>query len=453
MMELLEAQRAHFQRGATRPVAARIESLKKLQNAIRRYESELLRALGQDLGKTPEEGYMTELGIVYSELKDALRHVRRWSRTRTRLPSAAQMPGHGRVLRDPYGVVLILAPWNYPVQLTLVPLIAAIAAGNCAVLRPSSSAPKTAQVLAAVVRDSFLPEHVSIALGDTGTARALTALPFDKIFFTGSPSVGREVMRAAAQNLVPVTLELGGKSPAIIAADADIKLAARRIVFGKFVNAGQTCVAPDYVLVAKSVENTLLAALVSEIKRQYGDEPVMSPDLPRIVNDRHFDRLSALLEGGRLICGGQTHGRQRKIAPTVLTGVGEDDPVMQEEIFGPILPVLPFRTMEDALAFVRARPAPLAFYLFTEDKDAARHVMRDMVFGGGCVNDCVLHLANARLPFGGVGQSGMGAYHGRAGFDCFSREKSILVSSTRFDIPLRYAPRKGRLQAFRRLMR
>lgn len=453
MREILETQRAHFHRGATRPIAARIEALKKLQNALKRHEAELLRALDQDLGKTAEEGFMTEVGVVHSELRDAMRHLRLRARPRLVRPSLAQMPGYGRVLRDPYGVVLILSPWNYPAQLALVPLIAAVAAGNCAVLRPSTSAPKTAQALAVIVRDSFLPEHVTLSLCDTRMARDLTALPFDKIFFTGSPAVGREVMRAAAENLVPVTLELGGKSPVVVAADADIPLAARRIVFGKFLNAGQTCVAPDYVLVAKSAENALLSALQAEIKRQYGDDPIMSPDLPRIVNDRHFERLSALLADARIVCGGQTHGRQRKIAPTVLTNVAEDGPVMREEIFGPILPVLPFRTMEDALNFVRARPSPLAFYLFTADTGAARRVMRDMAFGGGCVNDCVMHLASTRLPFGGVGQSGMGAYHGRAGFQCFSREKSVLVSSTRADISLRYAPRKGRLHFLRRVLR
>ncbi len=453
MRETVRRLAAYYESGQTRSPAARIEALKKLQNALRRHEAALLRALEQDLGKSAEEAYMTEIGFVYAELRHAIHHLRGWSHPRFALASVAQMPARGRVLRDPYGVALILAPWNYPLQLSLAPLIAAVAAGNCAVLRPSSQAPKTAEAMAAVLRESFRPEHVTLSLGDSRAASALLALPFDKIFFTGSPAVGREVMRAASERLIPVTLELGGKSPVIVAADADIPLAARRIVFGKFLNAGQTCVAPDYVLVAKSIENALLTSLCAEIARQYGASPLESPDLPTIVSSRHFDRLTGLMEGGRLICGGQTDARLRKIAPTVLTGVSPDAPVMQEEIFGPILPVLTFRTMEDALTMVRARPAPLALYLFTQDKDAARRVMRDLPFGGGCVNDCVVHLASARLPFGGVGQSGMGSYHGRAGFDCFSREKSVLIASERFDVPVRYAPRKGKLGLLRRIMK
>lgn len=453
MDEILRKLQAFYWGGQPRTPDFRIESLKKLQHVLKRREDELLRAIAADMNKPAEEAYMTEIGIVYSELRDALRHLRRRSRARLTLPSIAQLPGHGRVLRDPYGVVLILAPWNYPIQLTLVPLIAAVAAGNCAVVRPSSSAPKTAQVLSAIVGESFRADHVDVVLGDTGAARALTALPFDKIFFTGSPAVGREVMRAASANLVPVTLELGGKSPVIVSSDADIKLAARRIVWGKCINAGQTCVAPDYVLVHRTVENALLEALRGEIVRQYGDDPAHNDDLTAIINTRHFDRLSGMLGAGRLICGGQTDARTRKIAPTVLSNVPEDDPLMQDEIFGPILPVLSFDTMEDALVRVRSLPKPLALYYFTSDKDAARRVMRDMAFGGGCVNDCVLHLANTRLPFGGVGNSGMGSYHGKYGHTCFTRDKGVFVASTRMDVPVRYAPWKGKLKLLRIVMK
>lgn len=453
MDKLLRAQKRFYRGGQPRQWATRKAALQKLQATLNRREGKLLRALAADLDKSPEEALMTELGIVHGELRDALRNMRRWGRARRRLPSMAQLPGHGRVLRDPCGVVLILAPWNYPVQLTLVPLIAAIAAGNCAVVRPSSSAPRTAEALADIIAESFAPEHVSVVLGDSGVASTLTAMPFDKIFFTGSPSVGREVMRAASEHLVPVTLELGGKSPVIVAADADIPLAARRIVWGKGLNAGQTCVAPDYVLVHQKAENALLTALRAEIKRQYGPAPERSPDMTAIVNDRHFQRLAGMLGAGRLICGGQTDPQRRKIALTVLTDVAEDHPLMREEIFGPILPVIRFQTMEEALAHVRGRPAPLAFYLFTSDKDAARRVMRDTAFGGGCVNDCVLQLTNVRLPFGGVGNSGMGAYHGRYGYECFTREKGIFVASTRVDVPVRYAPMKGKLKLLRRILR
>ena len=453
MMETLHAQRAHYLSGATRDPLFRIEALRKLQISLRRHEAALLAALKADLGKSPEEAYMTELGVIYGELRHAIRRLRAWSRPRYVPPSIGQFPGYGRILRDPYGVVLILSPWNYPAQLSLVPLISAVAAGNCAILRPSSLAPKTAAVLDAVLRESFTPTHAALILGDRDTARRLTALPFDKIFFTGSPAAAREVMAAASRNLVPVTLELGGKSPVIVAADADIRLASRRVIWGKCLNAGQTCVAPDYVLVQKSMENALLEALRQEIHAQFGQDPVSSPDLPSIINRGHYERLEGLLQGGRLICGGQSDPLRLKIAPTVLAGIGEGDPVMQEEIFGPILPVLPFLTMEDAIKSVRSRPAPLALYLFTSDRDAARRVTRDLAFGGGCVNDCVMQMASHRLPFGGVGESGMGAYHGRAGFACFTREKSVFVGSGSVDIPLRYAPRKGRLGVFKKVLR
>ncbi|MCL1964213.1 MAG: aldehyde dehydrogenase family protein [Firmicutes bacterium] len=452
MKELLDMQRTHYASGATRRPEVCVEALKKLQISLRKHEAGLLRALEADLGKSPEEGYMTELGATYGELRYAIRHARAWLRPRLVPPSMGQFPGFGRVFRDPYGVALILSPWNYPALLSLVPVIAAVATGNCAVLRPSSEAPKTAECLDAILRESFTPQHVSMVLGDTGVARRLTALPFDKIFFTGSAAAGREIMAAASQNLVPVTLELGGKSPVIVAADADIRLASRRIIWAKCLNAGQTCVAPDYVLVQKDVESALLEALRLQIEAQFGSDPLESPDLPPIVNRRHFERLEALLRDGRLICGGQADARTRKIAPTVLTGIDNQDPVMREEIFGPILPVLPFLSMEDAIKSVRSRPAPLALYLFTADKDAARHVTRDVAFGGGCVNDCAMHLAGPRLPFGGVGESGMGAYHGRAGFACFTREKPVFVASTAVDIPLRYAPRKGRLPVLKRML-
>ncbi|MDL2317597.1 aldehyde dehydrogenase [Eubacteriales bacterium OttesenSCG-928-A19] len=453
MRNLLEQHRAYYRSGNTRDARMRVEALRKLQTTMKRRETALLRAIAADLSKAPEEAYMMELGIVYSELRYAIRHLRRWGRPRFALPSIGQLPGHGRVLRDPYGVVLILAPWNYPIQLTLVPLIAAVAAGNCAVVRPSSSAPRTAKVIAAILEESFTSGHVSAVLGESSVAAELTALPFDKIFFTGSPSVGREVMRAASANLVPVSLELGGKSPAVVAADANIKLAARRIVWGKFVNAGQTCVAPDYVLVNRKVEKQLLEAMRDEVARQYGRDPVHNPDLAAIVSDRHFARLSNMLGDGRLVCGGQTDPDTRKIAPTILTGVAEDDPLMRDEIFGPILPVITFKTMEEAMTSVRSRPHPLAFYLFTEDQDAARRVMRDMTFGGGCVNDTVLHVASNRLPFGGVGNSGMGVYHGKYGYECFSREKGIFMASTRMDVPVRYPPWQGKMKILKQIMK
>lgn len=447
MDKLFAAQRAFYRTAATRPVAHRIMALKRLRQALARHEEDLLRALAEDLGKSPEEAFMTELGMLYASLRHTLRHVRRWATPRLALPSLGQLPASARVLRDPFGVCLVLSPWNYPLYLSLAPVIAAVAAGNCAILRPSSQAPKVAETLARVVAEAFDPAHVTVALGDANAAGELLNLPFDKIFFTGSPAVGRRVMRAAAEHLSPVTLELGGKSPAIVASDADIPLAARRIVFGKLLNAGQTCVAPDYVLAAEGIAQKLADAMRAEIRRQLGEHPLQSPDLSRIIGKKHFDRLLALAPSA------ENDPNTLKIAPTLLPNAREDDPVMREEIFGPILPILTFRTMEEALASVRRRPHPLAFYLFTSDRDAGLRVLRDMAFGGGCLNDCVMHLAGEGLPFGGVGESGMGAYHGKAGFDCFSREKSVLLSSRRVDAPFRYAPRKGRMKLLRLFFR
>lgn len=451
MQRLLDAQRAYYHEGDMRVSAARVEALKKLQTSIKRHEGRVLRALATDLGRAPEEAFMTEVGTVYAELTHALRRLKSWSRPRLVLPSRAQMHGYGQILREPYGVVLILSPWSSPFQMTVIPLIEAVAAGNCAVLRSSSNAPKTAAVLSGIIQESFRPVHVAMARCETDTAQTLWSMPFDKIFFAGSASVGHKVLQTASERLTPVTLALGGKCPAIVAADADITLAARRIVWAKCLGSGQSCVAPDYVLVAKRVENTFLQALHDQITAQYGQDPVHNHDLAAIVGDSHFERLTRLLQDGRLICGGQTDPQKSKIAPTVLTGVKDTDPVMQEEIFGPILPVLSFRTMEEALSRVRARPTPPALYLFTSDKAASRRVMRDAEFGGGCVNDCVQQMAVTRLPFGGAKESGMGTYLGKAGFECFSRPKPVFVASARMDPSLRYAPRKGKLPRLKRL--
>ncbi len=453
MIETLNLQRAFFQSGATADITMRKTALRLLKETIVRHEAGLIDALRADLGKSAEEAYITEIGFVLGEIGFALKRLSLWALPRPAVPSLAQLPGRAAVYREPYGVALILSPWKYPFQLALAPLAAAVAAGNCAVLRPSSAAPKTAAMLSKIVAESFRPEHVTVAGGGADTASALTRLPFDKIFFTGSPAVGREVLRAAAENLVPATLELGGKCPAIVAADADIALAARRIVFAKCLNAGQTCVAPDYVLVARPAEAALLAALAAQIAAQFGAEPLDSPDLGAIIDERRFDRLVGLLGEGSAFCGGRYERAVRKIAPTVLTGVPDDSPVMREEIFGPILPVRAYATAEEAMAFVRAQPKPLSLYLFTADMASARRVMRDAAFGGGCVNDCAMHLTNPRLPFGGVGESGMGAYHGKAGFQCFSREKAVLYASRKVDPAIRYAPRAGRLSLFKRMMR
>ena len=437
---LLGRQRAYFAGGGTLPVPARIRALERLEQALLAHEEDLYQALRADLGKSRTESYLCEVGLTLSELRYVRRHVKAWSRRRPALPSLAQLPGRCFLQPEPYGVVLILSPWNYPVLLTLEPLIGALAAGNCAVVKPSAYSPNTSAVLSALIEEALPQEHATVIQGGRQENQALLGQKFDYIFFTGSVSVGREVMAQAATHLTPVTLELGGKSPCIVDGTADLALAARRIVFGKFLNCGQTCVAPDYLLVQREKKDALLAQIAREIARMYGEHPLESPDYGKIINEKHFRRLLGLLDSDKLVLGGERDPAALRIAPTILDNVTGEDPVMQEEIFGPILPVLPVDSLEEAIAFVRERPRPLALYLFTSSREAERRVFSQLSFGGGCVNDTILHLASSRLPFGGVGDSGMGAYHGKYSFFTFSHEKGILKTSTRLDVPLRYPP-------------
>ena len=437
---MLEDQRAYFASGQTLPVQARIQALDNLERAILHHENALYQALQMDLGKSRTEAYLCEVSLTLSELRYVRKHVKRWS-GRQWVPSAlAQLPGRCFTMQEPYGVVLILSPWNYPVLLTLEPLIGAVAAGNCAVVKPSAYSPHVSAVLAALLGEAFPPEYAAVVEGGRRENQSLLSQKFDYIFFTGSVAVGREVMAKAAAHLTPVTLELGGKSPCIVDETADLDTAARRIVFGKFLNCGQTCVAPDYLLVQRNVTQTLIENISREITRMYGKHPLENPDYGKIINQKHFDRLLGLLDQSKLVLGGESDPSSLRIAPSVLDGVTEEDPVMQEEIFGPILPVLTVDSMDQAIAFVRDRPRPLALYLFTSDWEVERRVLGALSFGGGCVNDTILHLASPRLPFGGVGDSGMGAYHGRESFRTFSHQKSILKTPVRFDMPLRYPP-------------
>ena len=437
---LLGRQRAYFAGGGTLPVPARIRALERLEQALLAHEEDLYQALRADLGKSRTESYLCEVGLTLSELRYVRRHVKAWSRRRPALPSLAQLPGRCFLQPEPYGVVLILSPWNYPVLLTLEPLIGALAAGNCAVVKPSAYSPNTSAVLSALIEEALPQEHAAVIQGGRQENQALLGQKFDYIFFTGSVSVGQEVMAQAATHLTPVTLELGGKSPCIVDGTADLALAARRIVFGKFLNCGQTCVAPDYLLVQREKKDALLAQIAREIARMYGEHPLESPDYGKIINEKHFRRLLGLLDSDKLVLGGERDPAALRIAPTILDNVTGEDPVMQEEIFGPILPVLPVDSLEEAIAFVRERPRPLALYLFTSSREAERRVFSQLSFGGGCVNDTILHLASSHLPFGGVGDSGMGAYHGKYSFLTFSHEKGILKTSTRLDVPLRYPP-------------
>ncbi len=438
--DLFEAQKDFFLSHETRDLRFRREALKRLREAILEWEPRLADALKADLGKGATEAYMSEIGMVLAGLSDTLSHLRRWSRPKRVAAPLAQFPSSCEVIPEPYGVALIVSPWNYPVLLGLDPLVAAIAAGNCAILKPSELAPATSAVLAKMIEATFPQEFVAVVEGGVDESNELLALPFDTIFFTGSPAVGRIVMSAAARNLTPVTLELGGKSPCIIDETADIKLAARRIAFGKILNAGQTCVAPDYVLIEKSRKDEFIAAYERAVYHMLGENPLSNAELPRIVNQRHFVRIMGLMRGATAAVGGQGDAETLRIAPTLLTDITPDSPCMQEEIFGPVLPVLTYTKLAEAEAFVLSRPKPLACYIFSKNRRHIARLKNNLSFGGGCVNDTIVHLAVAGMPFGGVGNSGMGAYHGHAGFRAFSHDKSVLRKANWLDLPFRYQP-------------
>ncbi len=441
--QIVSLQRAWYNTGATRNLSLRITFLRRLRERIILCRKNIQDALYEDLGKSPEESYMTEIGMALSEVSWMLEHLKGLARPSPVRTPLAQFPAVSWVEPSPLGVVLVMSPWNYPFLLSMAPLIDAIAAGNTVVLKPSSYAPRTAEVIRKLMEECFPAELVATVLGGRAANEAVLEEKFDHIFFTGSQPVGRIVMEKAARHLTPVTLELGGKSPCIVERTANIPLAARRIVFGKFLNAGQTCVAPDYILCDEAVREPLIEALREEIWRQYGFCPVTTPDYGRIVNTKHYFRLLGLLKGLRAeqyVVGGFASYEDQKIEPTVLDGVTWDDRIMQEEIFGPLLPILAYRDLDAALEEIERRPHPLAFYIFTENRALGRKVLRRCSFGGGCLNDVVIHLATSEMPFGGVGESGMGAYHGRAGFLNFSHLKSIVDKKTWLDLPIRYQP-------------
>ncbi len=438
--EILEHQRHFFESGATLPVAFRITALRRLRDAVRRHEQEIAEALRADLGKSDYESFMCEIGLVLSELSYLIRHTRRFAARRRVHTPLAQFAAVSYKQPTPYGNTLIMSPWNYPFLLTIDPLADAIAAGNTALVKPSAYSPATSAVIARLLEECFDPDHVAVVTGGRKENAALLEQKFDFIFFTGSQNVGKEVLRHAAERLTPAVLELGGKSPCIVDETAKLELAAKRIVFGKYLNCGQTCVAPDYILCAASVKDKLVEALCREIRRQYGEEPLKNPDYGKIVNQKHFDRLCGLMEGTPAAIGGQSNPDTLQIAPTVLDGAGWEDPVMQEEIFGPILPVLTFERFEEIFPLLAQRPRPLALYLFSEDRGRIRQVTERCRYGGGCINDTIIHLATSEMGFGGVGESGMGAYHGKIGFNAFSHEKSIVDKKTWMDLSMRYQP-------------
>lgn len=441
-----------YHSGATLEADFRRGQLEALRRAVKKREAQLTEALQADLGKAPFEAYATEIGMVYEEIALALKHLNRWMRDRRMPTPISQFPARSCIHYEPYGTALIIAPWNYPVQLSLSPLVGALAAGNAALVKPSEHAPAVAQVLEAVIGDMASPAAACMQGGREET-QALLKQPFDLIFFTGSVEVGKAVMAAAAQNLTPVVLELGGKSPCILAPDADLPLAARRIAWGKWLNAGQTCVAPDYVLCPKDKVEETAERLRQAAVRQFGPQPLESGDYPRIINEKHFDRLTRLIKASDVIWGGESDRERLRIGPTVIAA-GWDSPVMEEEIFGPLLPVVAYDRLEEALDQVRLRPRPLALYFFTGSRPLARRVMRSVSFGGGCVNDTVVHLVNPHLPFGGVGSSGMGCYHGRHSFEAFSHKKAIMTRGAWLDLPVRYPPYHEKAErVVRRLMK
>lgn len=437
---LLNAQRAYFETGATLPTPARKMALKALYQAIAEREEAICAALREDLGKSRSESYLCEIGLVKSEISYLIRRAAGFAREKRVRTPLAQYVSRSYVKPSPYGCVLIISPWNYPFLLSMEPLADALAAGNTVILKPSAYSPRTTAVLKELVEACFPPEHVAVVSGGREENTELLGLDFDYIFFTGSQPVGREVLRRAAERLIPVTLELGGKSPCVVDGTADIPLAARRIVFGKLVNCGQTCVAPDFIFCDAGVKDRLVEELKKQIALQYGERPLENDNYGKIVNRKHYDRLLRLLDREKLIFGGETDEDALRIAPALLDGVDWDDPVMGEEIFGPILPILTYRSDSEAIRRIRSRPKPLALYIFSADRRNIRRWTSEVSFGGGCVNDTLIHLATSEMGFGGVGQSGMGAYHGKRGFETFSHYKSIVDKKTFLDLPMRYQP-------------
>jgi aldehyde dehydrogenase (NAD+) len=449
----IERQRAFFRTGATRPLGFRRAQLREFADAIERHEPALFDALHADLRKSPHQAYTTEIGLVRAEIQSARRHLPAWMKAQRRRTAMLSWPSRGWVQPEPRGVALIIGPWNYPFQLLLSPLVGAVAAGACAVLKPSEFAPHTAAAIAQLIGEAFAPEFVAVVQGERDAGEALLREKFDAIFFTGSTPVGRAVMAAAAKHLTPVTLELGGKCPCLVCADAAVDVAARRITWGKFMNAGQTCVAPDFVLADRRIRAPLVSAIKRTIREFYGDNPQHSPDYGRIVNRRHFERLTGYLAAGQITHGGQRDAEDLYLAPTILTDVTWGSPVMQEEIFGPVLPVLEFDDLATALAQLRDRPTPLALYLFTRDRVTHHRVLAGTPSGGVCLNDTISHMLGNGLPFGGLGESGLGAYHGRASFDCFTHYRSVLSRPMAYDLTFRYPPPRASLKTLKRIFR
>ncbi|EJP95079.1 aldehyde dehydrogenase [Bacillus cereus] len=453
IFSIVNKQKEYFYKGHTRSVETRKNNLKKLYEGIQRFEDEIFQALKLDLNKSVHESFTTEIGYVLKEISFQMKHISSWSKPKRVRTALTHFGSKGKVVPEPYGVTLIIAPWNYPFQLAIAPLVGALAAGNTVVLKPSELTPNVSKVLTRMLGELFQEELVSVVEGGAEESTALLKEPFDYIFFTGSVGVGKVVMEAAAKKLTPLTLELGGKSPCIVHKDAKLDVTARRIVWGKFLNAGQTCVAPDYMYVHSSVKEQLIEALRHEIAEQYGKDALQNDNYVRIVSERHFERLCTFLQDGKPVIGGNYTKETLHIEPTVLTNVTWQSAVMEDEIFGPILPIIEYDKIEEVIETIQHHPKPLALYVFSEDRKVQEKVTSNISYGGGCINDVVYHLATPYLPFGGVGSSGLGSYHGEQSFRTFSHYKSILSQSTAFDMKIRYSSTKSALKFIRKLLK
>ena len=436
--QMVQSQREYFLTGATRGYEFRAEALRRLKEAIIKNEKELSDALKADLNKSPTEAYLTEIGIVLDEISYHQKHLKKWMKRRRVKTAIGQLPGRCFIAPEPYGVALIMSPWNYPINLCFEPLVGAISGGNCAVVKPSAYAPATSFVIAKLISEAFPKEYIAVIEGGRQQNALLLEEKFDYIFFTGSVEVGKIVMQAASKNLTPITLELGGKSPVIVDETANIKLSAKRIAFGKVTNAGQTCVEPDYLFIHESKKAAFVEEFKNALKGFFPDGDMSG--MGTIVSEKHYRRVKGLMEGEHIILGGGTDDSRRFIEPTILDGITFESPIMQEEIFGPILPIMTYKSLDECISFIQSRPRPLALYMFTESRANRERILNTCSFGGGCINDVIMHIATPHMPFGGVGYSGMGDYHGKKSFDTFTHYRSIFSQSTKIDVNLRYMP-------------
>ncbi|WP_208586346.1 aldehyde dehydrogenase [Gracilibacillus suaedae] len=450
---IFSMQKDFFESNQTKDVRFRIDALHTLKAGIKEYEDKIIAALKKDLNKSDYESYLTEIGILYSEIDHTMKELPKWVKRKKAKTPITHTGSKSYIYQQPYGIALIIAPWNYPFQLAIAPLIGAIAAGNCAVIKPSEYTPETSYVIKELITANFSGAFLTVVEGAVDTSKALLEENFDYIFFTGSVPVGRVVMEAASKSLTPVTLELGGKSPAIIHKDANLQVAAKRVAWGKFTNAGQTCVAPDYLYVHQEIKQSFLSELKHAIQTMYGEYPLENQNFVRVAHEKHFDRLQSFLTNGTTILGGKSDRERLKIEPTLLTDINWDDAVMRDEIFGPVLPIMEYRELGDVIDGIQHHPDPLAFYFFSENDSLAEDMIDKVSFGGGCINDTMYHVASPYLPFGGIGNSGIGAYHGKDTFLTFSHQKSVLKQTTTFDVPLRYPNVKNGLKLLKRIMK